>query len=40
MAQRKIYLDGSMVSENEAKISVFDIGFMYGATVYESLRTF
>ncbi|MBN1444789.1 MAG: aminotransferase class IV [Candidatus Omnitrophica bacterium] len=37
---RKIYLDGNMVPENEARISVFDIGFMYGATVYESLRTF
>lgn len=38
--ERKVYLNGRMVSEEEARISIFDIGFMYGATFYESLRTF
>ncbi len=38
--ERRVYLNGKMVPEKEAKISVFDIGFMYGATIYESLRTF
>ena len=38
--ERKVYLNGKMVSESEAKVSIFDIGFMYGATFYESLRTF
>jgi len=35
-----VYLNGKMVSREEAKISIFDTGFMYGATVYESIRTF
>jgi branched-chain amino acid aminotransferase len=29
-----------MVPENQAKISVFDVGRLYGATFYESIRTF
>ena len=40
VTERKVYLNGKMVPEKEAKISVFDIGFMYGATIYESIRTF
>lgn len=38
--KRLLYLDGKMVGHDEAAISPFDTGFMYGATVYESLRTF
>ncbi|MFC5696036.1 D-amino-acid transaminase [Pseudomonas sp. GCM10022186] len=32
---RTIYLNGSYLPENEAKISVFDRGFMFGDAVYE-----
>ncbi len=35
-----VYLNGEIIPESEARISIFDIGFMYGATVYESIRTF
>ena len=35
-----IYINGELVPEREAKISIFDIGFMYSAVFYESLRTF
>jgi branched-chain amino acid aminotransferase len=38
--ERKVYLNGQMVAESEAKVSVHDIGFMYGATFFESVRTF
>ncbi len=40
MEERKVYINGEMVPESKAKISIFDIGFKYGATFYESLRTF
>ncbi|MDH4554124.1 D-amino-acid transaminase [Pseudomonas sp. BN417] len=32
---RTIYLNGSYLPENEAKVSVFDRGFMFGDAVYE-----
>jgi branched-chain amino acid aminotransferase len=35
-----VYLDGELVGEAEAKISIFDIGFMYSAVFMEALRTF
>lgn len=35
-----IYLDGALVSEEEARISIFDIGFMYSAVFMEAVRTF
>ena len=38
--ERKVYLNGEMVPESEARVSVYDIGFMYGATFFESVRTF
>ncbi len=38
--ERFVYINGSMVAESEAKISIFDVGRMYGATFYESIRTF
>jgi branched-chain amino acid aminotransferase len=33
-----IYLDGKLVSESEAKISVFDHGLLYGDGVFEGIR--
>jgi branched-chain amino acid aminotransferase len=34
----KIWLDGKLVDESEAKISVFDHGLLYGDGVFEGLR--
>lgn len=36
----KIYLDGKLVSEDEAKISVFDHGLLYGDGVFEGIRLY
>ena len=33
-----IYVDGELFHRNEAKISVFDSGFMMGDGVWEGLR--
>ena len=33
-----IYLDGKIVSESEAKISVFDHGLLYGDGIFEGIR--
>ena len=38
--ERMVYINGEMIPENRAQISIFDIGFLYGVTLYESLRTF
>jgi len=35
---KKIYLDGRMVDQAEAKISVFDHGLLYGDGVFEGIR--
>ena len=34
----KIWLDGKLVDENEAKISVFDHGLLYGDGIFEGIR--
>ncbi len=38
--ERSVYMNGHMVPEAEARISIFDVGRLYGATFYESIRTF
>lgn len=35
-----IYLDGAYVPEEEAKVSVFDHGFLYGDGVFEGIRSY
>ncbi len=35
---RKIWLDGNLVEEAEAKISVFDHGLLYGDGIFEGIR--
>lgn len=35
---RKIWLDGDIVDESEAKISVFDHGLLYGDGIFEGIR--
>jgi len=36
----KIYLDGSFVEEQDAKVSVFDHGFLYGDGIFEGIRAY
>jgi len=35
-----IYLDGEFVSRSEAKVSVFDHGFLYGDGIFEGIRAY
>ncbi|MDW7652147.1 MAG: branched-chain-amino-acid transaminase, partial [Bacillota bacterium] len=37
---RIIYVNGSFIPEEEAKISVFDHGFLYGDGVFEGIRAY
>lgn len=36
----KIWIDGSFFDESEAKVSVFDHGFLYGDGVFEGIRVY
>ncbi|KAA3596997.1 MAG: hypothetical protein DWQ06_14520 [Calditrichaeota bacterium] len=36
--EKIVLLDGKIVSENEAKISVFDQAILYGESIFESMR--
>ena len=36
----KIYIDGKYYSKEDAKISVFDHGFLYGDGVFEGIRMY
>ncbi|MDD5568768.1 MAG: branched-chain-amino-acid transaminase [Candidatus Omnitrophica bacterium] len=38
--EMKIYIDGKFYEENEAKISVFDHGLLYGDGVFEGIRSY
>lgn len=40
MSSTIIYLDGKFVDENEAKVSVFDHGVLYGDGVFEGIRAY
>jgi branched-chain amino acid aminotransferase len=35
-----VYLDGRFVRPDQAQVSLFDAGFLYGDGIYETLRTF
>lgn len=37
---RAVSIDGSLVAPEEAKVSVYDRGFLYGDGVFETLRTY
>ena len=39
-AGAKVWIDGAPVDADDAKVSVFDRGFLYGDSVYEVTRTF
>ncbi|MCK5491831.1 MAG: branched-chain amino acid aminotransferase, partial [Candidatus Omnitrophica bacterium] len=36
----KVFLNGKIVDKNQAKISVFDHGFLYGDGVFEGIRVY
>ena len=36
----KIWLDGNLVDENDAKVSVFDHGLLYGDGIFEGIRVY
>jgi len=38
--ERQVFISGKLVAESAATLSIFDVGRMYGATFYESIRTF
>src|SRR6478672_3541375 len=40
MKERVVYLNGALVPESQAVISVFDRGVQYGDAVYDAARTF
>ena len=40
MTERLVYINGELVPESEAKISVFDHGFLYGDGVFEGIRAY
>ena len=40
MTESLVYIDGEFVPESEAKISVFDHGFLYGDGVFEGIRAY
>jgi branched-chain amino acid aminotransferase len=35
-----VYLDGSLVPRSQARISPFDLGFLYGYGLFETMRTY
>ncbi|MGM0369085.1 MAG: branched-chain-amino-acid transaminase [Bacillota bacterium] len=40
MSSQKIFLNGELVEQEEAKISVFDHGFLYGDGIFEGIRAY
>ncbi|MBM7578353.1 branched-chain-amino-acid transaminase [Jeotgalibacillus terrae] len=40
MSEQLIFLDGEFVSKQDAKISVYDHGFLYGDGVFEGIRSY
>lgn len=40
MGEQFIFLDGNLVKKEDAKISVYDHGFLYGDGVFEGIRSY
>ena len=40
MSSIKIYMNGKLVDQQDAKVSVFDHGFLYGDGVFEGIRVY
>lgn len=39
-SQKLVYVNGSFVAESEARVSVFDRGFLYGDGIFETMRSY
>lgn len=39
-SERLVYLDGTWVSQDQARVSIFDHGFLYGDGVFEGIRAY
>src|SRR5438132_4322087 len=40
MAERQVWMNGAMVAESQARVSICDRGFVYGDAAYDALRTY
>ena len=40
MAERQVWMGGALIPESEARVSIFDRGFVYGDAAYDALRTY
>ena len=40
MSEPKVWINGKLIPMKDAKISVFDRGFLYGDGVFESMRSY
>ena len=40
MAERQVWISGAMMPESQARVSIFDRGFVYGDAAYDALRTY
>ena len=40
MSEQLIYLNGEFVTKDNAKVSVYDHGFLYGDGVFEGIRVY
>lgn len=40
MAERHVWMGGALIPESEARVSIFDRGFVYGDAAYDALRTY
>ena len=40
MPERQVWISGEMVPESQARVSIFDRGFVYGDAAYDALRTY
>ncbi|MCD5401765.1 aminotransferase class IV, partial [candidate division NPL-UPA2 bacterium] len=38
--KKLVYLNGNLVPENKAKVSIFDRGFLYGDGLFETMRAY
>jgi len=39
-SQKLVYVNGNFVAESEARVSVFDRGFLYGDGIFETMRSY
>lgn len=37
--ERAVYINDEMIVESKAKVSIFDVGFLYGVTLYKFMKS-